>query len=176
MSIIIGNKTRVLTQGITGKVGSFHTRRCIDYALGRNCFVGGVHPKKGGEIFDGIPIFRTIEEGKSKTNANASVVYVPPLMAASAIIEAVEADLELVVCITEGIPVKDMLKVRNRMIKLKSKTMLLGPNCPGLIAPEVLKIGIMPEHIHKKGTIGIVSRSGTLTYEVVCIFFRECLS
>lgn len=167
MSIIIGNKTRVLTQGITGKVGSFHTRRCIDYALGRNCFVGGVHPKKGGEIFDGIPIFRTIEEGKSKTNANASVVYVPPLMAASAIIEAVEADLELVVCITEGIPVKDMLKVRNRMIKLKSKTMLLGPNCPGLIAPEVLKIGIMPEHIHKKGTIGIVSRSGTLTYEAV---------
>ncbi|OUV29902.1 MAG: succinate--CoA ligase subunit alpha [Betaproteobacteria bacterium TMED100] len=167
MSIIIGNKTRVLTQGITGKVGSFHTRRCIDYALGRNCFVGGVHPKKGGEIFDGIPIFRTIEEGKSKTNANASVVYVPPLMAASAIIEAVEADLELVVCITEGIPVKDMLKVRNRMIKLKSKTMLLGPNCPGLIAPEVLKIGIMPEHIHKKGSIGIVSRSGTLTYEAV---------
>ena len=167
MSIIIGNKTRVLTQGITGKVGSFHTRRCIDYALGRNCFVGGVHPKKGGEIFDGIPIFRTIEEGKSKTNANASVVYVPPPMAASAIIEAVEADLELVVCITEGIPVKDMLKVRNRMIKLKSKTMLLGPNCPGLIAPEVLKIGIMPEHIHKKGTIGIVSRSGTLTYEAV---------
>ena len=167
MSIIIGNKTRVLTQGITGKVGSFHTRRCIDYALGRNCFVGGVHPKKGGEIFDGIPIFRTIEEAKSKTNANASVVYVPPLMAASAIIEAVEADLELVVCITEGIPVKDMLKVRNRMIKLKSKTMLLGPNCPGLIAPEVLKIGIMPEHIHKKGTIGIVSRSGTLTYEAV---------
>ena len=167
MSIIIGNKTRVLTQGITGKVGSFHTRRCIDYALGRNCFVGGVHPKKGGEIFDGIPIFKTIEEGKSKTNANASVVYVPPLMAASAIIEAVEADLELVVCITEGIPVKDMLKVRNRMIKLKSKTMLLGPNCPGLIAPEVLKIGIMPEHIHKKGTIGIVSRSGTLTYEAV---------
>ena len=167
MSIIIGNKTRVLTQGITGKVGSFHTRRCIDYALGRNCFVGGVHPKKGGEIFDGIPIFRTIEEGKSKTNANASVVYVPPLMAASAIIEAVEADLELVVCITEGIPVKDMLKVRNRMIKLKSKTMLLGPNCPGLIAPEDLKIGIMPEHIHKKGSIGIVSRSGTLTYEAV---------
>ena len=167
MSIIIGNKTRVLTQGITGKVGSFHTRRCIDYALGRNCFVGGVHPKKGGEIFDGIPIFKTIEEGKSKTNANASVVYVPPLMAASAIIEAVEADLELVVCITEGIPVKDMLKVRNRMIKLKSKTMLLGPNCPGLIAPEVLKIGIMPEHIHKKGSIGIVSRSGTLTYEAV---------
>ena len=167
MSIIIGNKTRVLTQGITGKVGSFHTRRCIDYALGRNCFVGGVHPKKGGEIFDGIPIFRTIEEAKSKTNANASVVYVPPLMAASAIIEAVEADLELVVCITEGIPVKDMLKVRNRMIKLKSKTMLLGPNCPGLIAPEVLKIGIMPEHIHKKGSIGIVSRSGTLTYEAV---------
>lgn len=167
MSIIIGNKTRVLTQGITGKVGSFHTRRCIDYALGRNCFVGGVHPKKGGEIFDGIPIFRTIEEAKSKTNANASVVYVPPLMAASAIIEAVEADLELVVCITEGIPVKDMLKVRNRMTKLKSKTMLLGPNCPGLIAPEVLKIGIMPEHIHKKGSIGIVSRSGTLTYEAV---------
>ena len=167
MSIIIGDKTRVLTQGITGKVGSFHTRRCIDYALGRNCFVGGVHPKKGGEIFDGIPIFKTIEEGKSKTNANASVVYVPPLMAASAIIEAVEADLELVVCITEGIPVKDMLKVRNRMIKLKSKTMLLGPNCPGLIAPEVLKIGIMPEHIHKKGSIGIVSRSGTLTYEAV---------
>ncbi len=167
MSIIIGEKTRVLTQGITGKVGSFHTRRCMDYALGGTCFVGGVHPNKGGEFFDEIPIFKTVKEGKSITNANASVVYVPPLMAASAIIEAVEADLELVVCITEGIPVKDMLMVRNKMKRLKSKTMLLGPNCPGLIAPEVLKIGIMPEHIHKKGKIGIVSRSGTLTYEAV---------
>ena len=167
MSIIIGDTTRVLTQGITGKVGSFHTRRCIDYAFGRTCFVGGVHPKKGGELFDEIPIFTTVKEGKSITNANASVVFVPPLMAASAILEAVEADLELVVCITEGIPVKDMLVVRNKMKKLKSKTMLLGPNCPGLIVPEVLKIGIMPEHIHKKGKIGIVSRSGTLTYEAV---------
>ena len=167
MSIIIGDTTRVLTQGITGKVGSFHTRRCMNYALGKTCFVGGVHPNKGGEFFDEIPIFRTVEEGKSITNANASVVYVPPFMAASAILEAVEADLELVVCITEGIPIKDMLMVRNKMKKLKSKTMLLGPNCPGLIAPEVLKIGIMPEHIHKKGKIGIVSRSGTLTYEAV---------
>jgi succinyl-CoA synthetase alpha subunit len=167
MSIIIGEQTRVLTQGITGKVGSFHTKRCLDYALGRECFVGGVHPKKGGELFDGIPIFQTVSEAKALTNANSSVIYVPPLLAASAIIEAVEAGLELVVCITEGIPVKDMLKVRNRMKKLESNTMLLGPNCPGLITPDVLKIGIMPEHIHKKGKIGIVSRSGTLTYEAV---------
>ncbi|MFL2656018.1 MAG: succinate--CoA ligase subunit alpha [Burkholderiaceae bacterium] len=167
MSIIIGEQTRVITQGITGKVGSFHTKRCLEYALGRKCFVGGVHPKKGGGVFEGIPIFKTIKEAKSKVHVNASVIYVPPLMAASAILEAVEANLELVVCITEGIPVMDMLKVRNRMKELKSKTMLLGPNCPGLITPEIIKIGIMPEHIHKKGKIGIVSRSGTLTYEAV---------
>ncbi len=167
MSIIIGKHTRVLTQGITGKVGSFHTRRCLDYAFGRECFVGGIHPKKGGETFDGIPIFQSVIEGKSYTNANASVIYVPPLGAASAILEALEAQLELIVCITEGIPVKDMLMVRSRMINENSKTMLLGPNCPGLITPDELKIGIMPEHIHKKGKVGIVSRSGTLTYEAV---------
>ena len=165
MSIIIGKHTRVLTQGITGKVGSFHTRRCLDYAFGRECFVGGIHPKKGGETFDGIPIFQSVIEGKSYTNANASVIYVPPLGAASAILEALEAQLELIVCITEGIPVQDMLKVKQ---KLKgSKSRLIGPNCPGIITPEECKIGIMPGNIHKKGSVGIVSRSGTLTYEAV---------
>jgi succinyl-CoA synthetase alpha subunit len=167
MAIIIGEKTRVLTQGITGKVGSFHTKRCLDYALGRECFVGGVHPNKGGEFFEGLPIFNTVSEAKSITNANASVIYVPPTMAAVAIIEAVEAGMDLVVCITEGIPVNDMLRVRNKMKTTGSNTMLLGPNCPGLITPDILKIGIMPESIHKKGKIGIVSRSGTLTYEAV---------
>tara|TARA_A100001011_G_C14299327_1_gene840009 strand:+ start:812 stop:1693 length:882 start_codon:yes stop_codon:yes gene_type:complete len=167
MSILIGKETRVLTQGITGKVGRFHTKRCLDYALGRQCFVAGVNPTKGGETFEGIPIFSNVLDAKLATNSNASVIYVPPFFAASAIIEAVEAELDLVVCITEGIPIRDMLMVISKIKRMGSKTRLLGPNCPGLISPGELKIGIMPEHIHKRGTVGIVSRSGTLTYEAV---------
>ncbi|HTT12551.1 MAG TPA: succinate--CoA ligase subunit alpha [Burkholderiaceae bacterium] len=167
MSILINKDTRVITQGITGKTGQFHTRACRDYANGRNAFVAGVNPKKAGEDFEGIPIFASVKEAKQKTGANASVVYVPPPGAAAAIWEAVEADLDLVICITEGIPVRDMVEVRDRMRKQHRKTILLGPNCPGVITPEELKIGIMPGHIHRKGRIGVVSRSGTLTYEAV---------
>jgi len=171
MSILIDKNTRVITQGITGKTGQFHTRGCRDYANGRECFVAGVNPKRAGENFEGIPIFTSVAEAKSETGATVSVVYVPPAGAADAIWEAVQAELELVVCITEGIPVRDMLLVRNRM-KVKEaaggkKTVLLGPNCPGLITPDEIKIGIMPGHIHRKGRIGVVSRSGTLTYEAV---------
>jgi succinyl-CoA synthetase alpha subunit len=171
MSILINKDTKVITQGITGKTGQFHTRGCRDYANGKNCFVAGVNPKKAGEDFEGIPIFASVKDAKSSTGATVSVIYVPPPGAAAAIWEAVEADLDLVVCITEGIPVKDMLLVRNRMKQKElaggKKTVLLGPNCPGLITPEEIKIGIMPGHIHKKGRIGVVSRSGTLTYEAV---------
>src|SRR5215813_3413705 len=171
MSIIVNRHTKVITQGITGKTGQFHTRMCRDYANGKNCFVAGVNPKKAGEDFEGIPIFANVADAKSQTGATVSVIYVPPAGAAAAILEAVEADLELVVCITEGIPVRDMLEVRNRMKAKEAsggkKTLLLGPNCPGLITPEEIKIGIMPGHIHRKGRIGVVSRSGTLTYEAV---------
>jgi succinyl-CoA synthetase alpha subunit len=167
MSILINKQTKVITQGITGKTGQFHTRMCRDYANGKNCFVAGVNPKKAGEDFEGIPIFATVKDAKAKTGANVSVVYVPPAGAADAIWEAVQADLDLVICITEGIPVRDMIVVRDRMRKSKSKTLLLGPNCPGVITPDEIKIGIMPGHIHKKGRIGVVSRSGTLTYEAV---------
>jgi succinyl-CoA synthetase alpha subunit len=165
MSILINEKTKVITQGITGKTGQFHTRMCRDYANGRNCFVAGVNPKKAGEDFEGIPIFGSVREAKSVTGATVSVIYVPPAGAAAAIDEAVEAELDLVICITEGIPVRDMMRVKNRMIG--KKTILLGPNCPGLITPDEIKIGIMPGHIHKRGRIGVVSRSGTLTYEAV---------
>jgi succinyl-CoA synthetase alpha subunit len=167
MSILVNRNTRVVTQGITGKTGQFHTRMCRDYANGRNCFVAGVNPKKAGEDFEGIPIYASVREAKEKQGVTASVVYVPPPGAAAAIWEAVEADLDLVVCITEGIPVRDMMEVRDRMRKEHRKTILLGPNCPGVITPEEIKIGIMPGHIHKKGRIGVVSRSGTLTYEAV---------
>jgi len=167
MSILINKDTRVVTQGITGKTGQFHTRMCREYANGRNCFVAGVHPKKAGEDFEGIPIFATVKDAKAKTGANVSVIYVPPAGAAGAIWEAVEADLDLVICITEGIPVRDMIEVRDRMRKQKRRTVLVGPNCPGVITPDEIKIGIMPGHIHKKGRIGVVSRSGTLTYEAV---------
>ncbi len=171
MSILIDKNTRVMTQGITGKTGQFHTKMGKEYANGANCYVAGVNPKKPGEKYEGIPIYGTVREARAQTGANVSVVYVPPPFAAEAIWEAVEADLDLVICITEGIPVKDMLIVRNKM-KLKEaaggkKTLLLGPNCPGLITPEEIKIGIMPGHIHRKGRIGVVSRSGTLTYEAV---------
>jgi succinyl-CoA synthetase alpha subunit len=167
MSILINKNTRVITQGITGKTGQFHTRTCRDYANGRNCFVAGVNPNKAGQDFEGIPIFASVAEAKGRTGATASVIYVPPPGAAAAIWEAVEADLDLVICITEGIPVRDMIEVRERMRSQKRKTVLLGPNCPGVITPEELKIGIMPGHIHRKGPIGVVSRSGTLTYEAV---------
>src|SRR5258706_7856014 len=163
MSILINKDTKVITQGITGKTGQFHTRMCRDYANGKNCFVAGVNPKKAGEDFEGIPIYGTVKDAKAATGATASVIYVPPPFAAAAIDEAVDAGLDLVVCITEGIPVRDMIRTRHRM--QGSKTILLGPNCPGLITPGEIKIGIMPGHIHQRGRIGVVSRSGTLTYE-----------
>lgn len=167
MSILINKDTKVITQGITGKTGQFHTRMCREYANGKNCFVAGVNPKKAGEDFEGVPIYGTVADAKKQTGANASVIYVPPPFAAAAIWEAVEADLDLVICITEGIPVRDMMEVRERMRREGRKTVLVGPNCPGVITPDEIKIGIMPGHIHKKGRIGVVSRSGTLTYEAV---------
>jgi succinyl-CoA synthetase alpha subunit len=156
-----------MTQGITGKTGQFHTRACREYANGEECFVAGVHPKKAGQDFEGIPIFASVRDAKEATGANVSVIYVPPAGAAAAIWEAAEADLDLVICITEGIPVRDMIEVRHKMRQRNSKTILLGPNCPGVITPDEIKIGIMPGHIHRKGSIGVVSRSGTLTYEAV---------
>jgi succinyl-CoA synthetase alpha subunit len=165
MSILIDRNTRVMTQGITGKTGQFHTQTSRAYANGRACFVAGVNPKKAGEDFEGIPIFGTVKDAKAQTGANVSVIYVPPPFAAAAIEEAVEADLDLVICITEGIPVRDMIRTKHRM--KGRRTLLVGPNCPGVITPDELKIGIMPGHIHKKGPVGVVSRSGTLTYEAV---------
>jgi len=165
MSILIDKNTRVMTQGITGKTGAFHTRLCRDYANGKACFVAGVNPSKAGENFEGIPIYGSVLEAKQQTGATVSVIYVPPPFAAGAIDEAVDADLDLVICITEGVPVRDMIATRNRM--RGKKTILVGPNCPGVITPDEIKIGIMPGHIHKKGRIGVVSRSGTLTYEAV---------
>ncbi len=165
MSILIDGSTKVITQGITGKTGQFHTRMCRDYANGKNCFVAGVTPGKGGQDFEGIPIYNSVKDAKAATGATVSVIYVPPPYAAAAIDEAVDAGLDLVICITEGIPVRDMIRTRYRM--QGKKTRLIGPNCPGLITPDEIKIGIMPGHIHRKGKIGIVSRSGTLTYEAV---------
>ena len=165
MSILVDKNTKVITQGITGKTGQFHTRMCRDYANGKNCFVAGVNPKKAGEDFEGIPIFGTVREAKQATGATVSVIYVPPPFAAAAIDEAVDAGLDLVICITEGIPVRDMIQTRYRM--REANTLLLGPNCPGVITPDEIKIGIMPGHIHRQGRIGVVSRSGTLTYEAV---------
>ena len=167
MSILINKNTRVVTQGITGKTGQFHTRMSRDYANGRNCFVAGVNPKKAGEDFEGIPIYASVKEAKQKAGVNTSVIYVPPPFAAAAIWEAVDADLDLVICITEGIPVRDMIEIKDRMRKQGKKAILVGPNCPGVITPDEIKIGIMPGHIHKKGRVGVVSRSGTLTYEAV---------
>ena len=173
MAILIDKNTRVMTQGITGKTGQFHTRMCRDYANGRNCFVAGVNPKKPGEDFEGIPIYATVKEAKQASGATVSVIYVPPPFAAAAIDEAVEAELDLVICITEGIPVRDMLRTRYKM--QGRKTRLIGPNCPGIITPDEIKIGIMPGHIHKKGRIGVVSRSGTLTYEAVAQLMEQGL-
>lgn len=154
-----------MTQGITGKTGQFHTRMCKEYANGAECFVAGVTPGKGGQDFEGTPIYNTVADAKAATGATVSVIYVPPPFAAAAIDEAVEADLDLVICITEGIPVRDMIRTRYKM--QGKRTLLIGPNCPGLITPDEIKIGIMPGQIHKKGPIGVVSRSGTLTYEAV---------
>jgi succinyl-CoA synthetase alpha subunit len=173
MSILINKNTRVMTQGMTGKTGQFHTRMCRDYANGKNCFVAGVNPKKPGEDFEGIPIYATVAEAKKASGATVSVIYVPPPFAAAAIDEAVEAEMDLIICITEGIPVRDMLRTRYKM--QGRKTRLIGPNCPGIITPDEIKIGIMPGHIHKKGRIGVVSRSGTLTYEAVSQLMEQGL-
>jgi len=162
MSILVNKNTRVLTQGITGGTGQFHTRACKEYGTQ---MVAGVTPGKGGTSFEGIPIFDTVARAVKETGANASVIYVPPPFAADAILEALDADIALVICITEGIPVRDMVKVKRYLEGRKSR--LLGPNCPGTITPRECKIGIMPGHIHKQGSIGVVSRSGTLTYEAV---------
>ena len=167
MSILVNKNSRVITQGMTGKTGQFHTRLCRDYGFGKECFVGGVNPKKAGQVWEGLPIFGSVKEAKEKTGANVSVIYVPPAGAAAAIQEASDAGIDLIVCITEGIPVMDMVKVRDHMKKTGSKSLLLGPNCPGIMTPGEVNVGIMPEHIHRKGRIGVVSRSGTLTYEAV---------
>ena len=163
MSILIDKNTRVIVQGLTGKTGAFHAEMSQAYAFGKDCYVGGVTPKKGGTTFLDMPVFNTVAEAKQETGANVSVIYVPPPFAAAAIDEAVDAGMDMVICITEGIPVRDMIRTRYKM--QGKDTILLGPNCPGIITPDELKIGIMPGHIHKKGPVGIVSKSGTLTYE-----------
>lgn len=163
MSIIVGKNTKVITQGITGKSGEFHTRLSHEYAPR---FVGGVTPGKGGSTHLGLPVFDTVKDAREKTGANASMIFVPPPYAADAILEAIDAEIETIVCITEGIPVMDMIPVKKALDRSK-KSILIGPNCPGIITPGECKIGIMPGHIHKRGKIGIISKSGTLTYESV---------
>jgi len=168
MSILIDKNTKVLVQGLTGRTGTFHTEQALAYHGTK--MVGGIHPSKGGETWTGkggetLPIFATVAEGKQKTGADASVIYVPPAGAGAAIIEAIEAEIPLIVCITEGIPVMDMVKVKAKLDRSKSR--LVGPNCPGIVTPDECKIGIMPGNIFRKGSVGVVSRSGTLTYEAV---------
>jgi len=163
MSVLVNKETRLLVQGITGKAGGFHARSCMEY--GTNV-VAGVTPARGGEVFEGkVPVFDTVAEARAQTGCNASMVFVPAEFAADSVLEAVDAGIELVVCITEGIPVMDMMRVREAMAGSKSR--LIGPNCPGIITPGQCKIGIMPGYIHKPGSVGVISRSGTLTYEAV---------
>ncbi|AQX31497.1 MULTISPECIES: succinate--CoA ligase subunit alpha [Bartonella] len=176
MSILVNKNTKVLVQGLTGKTGTFHTEQALAYHGTQ--MVGGINPKKGGETWEGskgetLPIFASVAEGKEKTGADASVIYVPPAGAAAAIIEAIEAEIGLIVCITEGIPVMDMVEVKAKLEQSQSR--LIGPNCPGILTPNECKIGIMPGSIFKKGSVGIVSRSGTLTYEAVFQTSREDL-
>ena len=163
MAILINKETKIITQGITGKAGLFHTEQCLEYG---SQFVGGVTPGKGGQKILGLPVFDTVREAKAATGCNASMIFVPPPFAADAILEAENAGVELIICITEGIPIRDMLEV-SKVMKQSTTSRLIGPNCPGVITPDACKIGIMPGYIHKQGKVGIVSKSGTLTYEAV---------